>query len=299
VTTASASPGPVAAWWRAARPRTLGASLVPVAVGTAVAHAQGVLRPGVGLACAAVALLLQVAANWANDAQDFLGGVDTGARRGSARAAQSGWIAPQALLRGALLLVAGAAAIGAWLVSVGGAVILLVGLLACAAALGYSGGPFPLAAHGLGEVAAFLFFGIVAVVGTSYLHAGFVSGLALVASLPVGALVTGIMVVNNLRDIETDAAAGRRTLAVRFGERATRGLFAALLLSAFAIPPLLWLGHGAGPGVIASLAAAPLAARAWRSLRFARDGAGFESALGGVARLHAAFGALFAAGIAS
>ena len=298
MTDAPAHPGRLAAWWRAARPRTLGASLVPVAVGSAVAHAQGALRPGVGLACAAAALLLQVAANWANDAQDFLGGVDTAGRRGQARAAQSGWIDPDALLRAALLAVALAAAIGAWLVSVGGAAILAVGLLACAGALGYSGGPFPLAAHGLGELAAFVFFGVVAVAGTSYLHSGAVSGLALAASLPVGALVTGIMVVNNLRDRESDAAAGRRTLAVRIGDRATRGLYAALLVLAFAVPPLLWLGLGAGPWAMASLAAAPLAARAWRGLRGARDGAGFEAALGGTARLHAAFGALLALGIA-
>jgi len=299
VTAASASPGPVAAWYRAARPRTLGASLVPVLVGSAVAHAQGGLRPGVGLACAAAALLLQIAANWANDAQDFLAGVDTGARRGAPRASQSGWLRPQALLRGAVLAVAVAAAIGAWLVSVGGLPILVVGLLACAAALGYAGGPFPLAAHGLGEVAAFVFFGVVAVAGTSYLHAGTVSGLALAASVPVGALVTGIMVVNNLRDRETDAAAGRRTLAVRWGERLTRALFAVLLVSAFVAPPLLWLALGTGPWVMTSLVAAPLAVGAWRSLRGAHDGAAFEAALGGVARLHAAFGALFAVGLAS
>jgi 1,4-dihydroxy-2-naphthoate octaprenyltransferase len=298
VTAASGSPGVVAAWCWAARPRTLGASLVPVLVGSAVADAQGELRPLVGLGCAAAALLLQIAANWANDAQDFLGGVDTAARRGAPRASQSGWLSPHALLRGAALAVAVAAAIGAWLVSLGGAPILALGLLACAAALGYSGGPFPLATRGLGEVAAFVFFGVVAVVGTSYLQSGRVSSLALLASLPVGALVTGIMVVNNLRDRETDAAAGRRTLAVRWGERATRGLFAALLVAAFAAPPLLWLGALAGPAVLASLLAAPLARGAWRGLRAARAGAAFDAVLVGVARLHLVFGVLFAAGIA-
>ncbi len=297
MTVASGSPGAVAAWCWAARPRTLGASLVPVLVGSAVAHAQGRVRPGVGLACAVAALLLQIAANWANDAQDFLGGVDTAARRGAPRASQSGWLSPEALLRGAALALAVAAAIGVWLVSVGGAPILALGLLACAAALGYSGGPFPLATHGLGEVAAFVFFGVVAVAGTSYLHTGLVSPLAVLASLPVGALVTGIMVVNNLRDRETDAAAGRRTLAVRSGERATRGLFGALLVAAFAVPPLLWLTGLAGPWVMGSLLAAPLARGAWRGLRAACDGAAFDAVLIAVARLHLVFGVLFAAGL--
>lgn len=292
------APPRMRAWLRAARPRTLGASLIPVAVGGALAHAEGALRPGVWAGCAAAALALQVGVNLANDAQDFLSGIDTGARRGPARATQAGWLPAGDVLRAAHACFALAAALGAWLAWVGGWPILAVGVLSIGAALGYSAGPFPLASHGLGELAAFAFFGVVAVTGSTYLHTQAISAAALAASVPIGCLAAALMAVNNLRDLETDRVAGKRTLAVRLGPRLTRAGYAALVAAAFAAAPLIAAATGRRLALLPWLAL-PLAALTVRALARARTGAAFNRALAGTARLHTVYGALLAAGIAA
>ncbi len=284
-------------WAMAVRPRTLGASLVPVAVGSAVAAHEGAVRIDVLLVCLAAALGLQVTANLVNDAADFLRGIDGVARIGPARVTQTGLLPAPRVLRAAALCLVIALALGVYLVWLGGWPILAIGLAAALAALGYSAGPFPLAAHALGELGAFLFFGLAAVVGTAYLHTDSVAPLAWLAALPVGALVSNLMLVNNLRDIQSDRVAGKRTLAVRLGAEATRTFYLVALTGAFMIPFLLWLREPAHPSLLLPGLAAPLAIRAARCVRRAADPESFQRALATTAGLHAVFGALLICGL--
>ena len=297
MTIASDGPSKAKSWMLATRPRTLGASLIPVLVGSAAAHGEGLLSWPVAGACAAAALLLQVAANLANDALDFADGIDTKERRGPPRATQSGWLRQQHVLGAAGAALVLASAPGFYLVQVGGLPILMIGIFAAVCAVAYSGGPFPLASHGLGELAAFLFFGVIAVVGTTYLHTGALSTRALLASLPVAALVSALMLVNNLRDVESDAQTGKRTLAVRIGADRTRALYAALLMSAYMAPGVLWLTVQVSPSVWLPLLTLPLAWREAAHLRRARRGDEFNVSLAGTARLHAIYGLLLAGGL--
>jgi len=207
------------AWLLAARPRTLAVSVAPVAVGSAVAVSEGGARAGPALAALAGALLLQVGSNFANDLFDFEKGVDTEARIGPARATQLGLLSPRQMRLGTAAVFAAAAGVGLILVWMAGWPVAVVGAVSILAAVTYTGGPWPFGYHGLGEVAVFGFFGVVAVVGTDYVQTLALSGRALAASVPVGALATAILVVNNVRDIESDRRAGKRTLSVRLGRR--------------------------------------------------------------------------------
>ncbi len=297
MTIASDWPGAPKSWLLATRPRTLGASLIPVLVGSAAAHADGHFSWPIAGACAGAALALQVAANLSNDALDFAHGIDTQERRGPPRATQSGWLSQRHVLGAAGVALVLAGALGVYLVQVGGLPILVIGLFAAVCALAYSGGPFPLASHGLGELAAFLFFGVIAVVGTTYLHTGALSTRAILASLPVAALVSALMLVNNLRDIESDAKTGKRTLAVRIGADRTRALYVLLLVSSCVAPPMLWLTVQASPTVWLPLLTLPLAWREAAQLRRARRGDEFNGSLAGTARLHCAYGLLLAGGL--
>ena len=291
-----ASPGVAAAWLAAVRPRTLPAAVVPVVVGLAAASREVRLDLAVGVATLVAALLIQIATNLANDLFDFRKGADTAERVGPVRVVQAGWIPPAAVARATAATLALATAIGAWLVTVGGWPILAVGVVSLVCAIAYTGGPWPIAYHGLGEVFVFLFFGVVAVNGTAYLQTGGTGTVALVASASVGFLAAAILVVNNLRDVATDRRAHKRTLAVRIGERATRGLYAALVVAAFAAAVSI---AGIGPrGAAGVVFAVPLAAYEIASLG-RRDGAALNASLAGTARLHIVFGVLLAAGLAA
>lgn len=287
------------AWLAAARPRTLLAAVAPVAVGTATAAADGRARPGIAALALGTALALQVAANFANDLFDFEKGADTEMRRGPARAVQSGWLAPREMRAGVAVAAAAATALGLGLVAAGGWPIAAAGAASLAAALAYTGGPWPLGYHGLGDACVFLFFGLVGVVGSCYVQTREVTPLALAASVPVGLLVTAILAVNNLRDIDTDARAGKRTLAVRLGERASRAYYAALVTIAFAVPLALAASGRISRAALLPLLTAPLAWRLVRAVARAGDGPAWNAALAGTARLAALFGLLFAAGIAA
>lgn len=218
-------------WVEAARPRTLPAAIVPVAVGTA---AGGVFAPWRFAGALVVALALQVAVNYANDYFDGVRGVDTPDRVGPRRAVASGLV-PPAQMKAAIAVALGIAAVAGLALTVAvGPELLLVGAASILAALAYSGGPRPYASAGLGEVFVFVFFGPVATVGTTYALSETIPPLAEWMSIPVGMMAAAILVVNNLRDVDTDAAAGKRTLAVRLGPRATRWSFAFLVLGAIA-----------------------------------------------------------------
>jgi len=281
-------------WISAARPRTLPAAVVPVLVGLAVARRSGALDWGVAAATLAAALLIQIGTNLANDYYDFVSGADAADRLGPARVTQQGLASPAAVRRAAFVVLGAAAGAGAYLVSVGGLPILAVGVLSLASAVAYTGGPLPIAYHGLGDLFVFVFFGLVAVCGTAYLQTGSLSSLAVAAALPVACLVTAILVVNNLRDIPSDARAGKRTLAVRIGARATRLEYVLLISLAFLFVP--WIAAATGARALLALLATPLALVQVRAL-LAREGAALNLSLAGTARLHLVFGALLAAGL--
>jgi 1,4-dihydroxy-2-naphthoate octaprenyltransferase len=285
------------AWWLAIRPATLTASAAPVLVGTGAAWADGAFAPGPALAALLGAFLLQIGANFANDVFDFERGADNADRLGPQRATHQGWVTAAQMKRAMWLAFAGAMAIGLYLTYVAGWPVLALGLLSIAAAYLYTGGPKPYGYLGLGDLAVFVFFGFGAVAGTYFVQAHAVSKLALYASVPIGALATAILVVNNLRDIETDARAGKNTLAVRLGDGATRTYYLLLLSIAFLVPPYLWWRGLAGPWAMLPWLSLPLALRLAGRMRHER-GLALNGCLVGTARLEVVFGLLFALGLA-
>ena len=280
-------------WVLGARPRTLPAAVVPVLVGTATAAGGGITwwRAGVAMV---VALAIQVATNYANDYADGVRGTDD-VRVGPVRLVASRLASPAAVKRAALLAGAVAAVAGLTLVPAVGPEVLVIGAASLAAGYLYTGGPMPYGYAGLGELFVFLFFGVVATTGSSYVQLDEVTLLALAASVPVGLLSTALLVVNNLRDIRTDGAAGKRTLAVRVGEPATRALYGGLVVGAFLGVPLLALRR---PLALLALLAAPLAARPLRTVSGPASGRALLPALAETARLSLVFGVLLAAGLA-
>jgi 1,4-dihydroxy-2-naphthoate octaprenyltransferase len=282
----------------ATRPPTLLAAIVPVAVGSAVAAAESSFELAPALAALGGALLLQIGANFANDVFDFEKGADTSARLGPVRAVQAGLLRAESVRRGMILVFALAILVGIYLTRVAGPSIVVIGIASIVAAVAYTGGPYPLGYHGLGELFVMLFFGFVAVAGTAFVQVGRVPSLAYFAAIPVGALASAILVVNNLRDIATDAPAGKRTLAVRFGERAAVAEYALLVASAYVVPLALFIGNVSGPLVLLPLATLPLAIALVRAVARER-GRALNPLLGRTARLLFLTGSLFAAGIAS
>ena len=271
-------------WVEAARPRTLPAAVAPVLVGTAAAEDIVPWRAGAALV---VALSLQVGVNYANDYFDGIRGIDAPGRVGPRRAVASGIVTPGRMRAAMALALAAAAAAGLGLVLAVGPELMVVGLASIAAALAYSGGPRPYASAGLGEIFVFVFFGLVATAGSAYVHDEELSALALSASIPVGLFATAILVVNNLRDADSDSATGKRTLAVRLGRARTEILLRALLAAAFALTGLVALGAGSLWPLL-GLVALPLA-------RPAVDPG--PQALPASARLELVYGCLLAAGL--
>lgn len=292
-------------WWLAARPRTLTASLVPIAVGLALAPPGDGASAAIALCTVLSALCIQVGVNFANDCFDAEAGIDTADRLGPLRAVQAGLVSASEMRR-AFVAVLGLACLFALpLVWRGGVVIVAIGLVSMLCAWAYAGGPRPLASLGLGDLFVFVFFGLVPVAGTVFLQrvdlapdllAGEI-GRALFVSIPVALLAVAILVVNNLRDIPTDSIAGKRTLAVRLGDRATRKQYAACVLLAMAWPLALPVAFPAlGPGPLLALLALPLAVRSIGEVRV-RTGSALNASLGATARLQLIHGLLLGAGI--
>lgn len=284
-------------WLLASRPATLPAAAVPVLVGAAAAASEhGVFRPLVFAVTLAAALLIQVGTNFANDYSDFHRGADTADRVGPVRVTQSGLLTPSAVRGGIVAAFALATLLGLYLASVGGWPIIAIGVASLICGLAYTGGPWPFGYHGLGDVFVFVFFGIVAVTGTAYLQAGAWSTFALVAAIPVGLLVTNILVINNLRDQATDVVAGKRTLAVRLGDRATRWQYLAFTALAYVVTAGLALAT-ARPWLLLPLASMPLALRLSQRVRAGLAGRELNPLLGQTGRLLVLFGVLLAAGL--
>jgi 1,4-dihydroxy-2-naphthoate octaprenyltransferase len=284
----------LAIWLAAARPRTLPAAIVPVAVGTACVAAVGRVAWLPALAALAGSLAIQIGTNFANDVFDAERGADGPDRIGPTRAVSAGLISAASMKRAMVIAFAIAAAFGLYLVTVGGWPICVVGVLSILSGIAYTGGPYPLGYHGLGDVFVMVFFGIVAVCGTAFVQLGHVPGLAALAALPVGALATAILVVNNLRDRATDARVGKRTLAVRLGRRGVLVEYVGLLALAYAIPAgIAFCHHWAA----LPLVTAPLAIARVRALLRATTGPEFNDCLAGTAKLMMLHGVLFAVGL--
>lgn len=288
-------PTPLRAWISTMRPATLTAAVGPVAVGSALAAADGTFRPAPSIAALFGAVMIQIGTNFYNDHADFVRGADTEDRLGPARAVQKGWLTSRQVLTGAGLAFALAAIAGIYLVSVGGVPIAVLGVLSIAAGIAYTGGPLPLAYVGLGDLFVLAFFGVGAVSGTYYLQAATVPGHVLAAAVAVGSLATAILAVNNLRDRDTDRRAHKRTLVVRFGRRFGVAEHACLMLAAYVIVALVAWQRGAW-GWLVPLASAPLAIRC--SLTVARsEGAVLNAQLGATARVGLLFSGLLAVGV--
>ncbi|MEE8580219.1 MAG: 1,4-dihydroxy-2-naphthoate polyprenyltransferase [Myxococcota bacterium] len=296
VTASTSGPRGWRIWWIAARPRTLPVAIAPVIVGSALAQAGPGARALPAAAALCTALLLQIGANLANDLFDHQKGVDGADRIGPPRAMQLGLLDASAMGRGMLAVFGAAALCGLYLVWIGGWPIALVGALSIAAALAYSGGPFALGDHGLGDLAVFLFFGVIAVCGSYYVQALCLPLSVLVISLPVGALATAVLVVNNIRDLDSDARAGKRTLAVHLGPRASRIEFALLTLLPFVVPAALAVDAAAGITPALPLLLLPWAIGLVRRVWTSRDGPALNAALAATARLELGFCGLLALG---
>ena len=285
-------------WLMAARPRTLPAAIAPVLVGTTAAvEVGGEIRVGAFVAALIGSVFIQVGTNLANDYSDAKRGADTADRLGPVRVTSSGLVAPRRVLVATWVAFGVAVLAGIYLVAVAGLVILAVGVASILAGVLYTGGPRPYGYEGLGELFVFLFFGLVAVNGSYYVQLEHLAWLPFGLSLAVGFLVTAILVVNNVRDLETDRRAGKRTLAVRIGRRRTRRLYALLVAAAFVAVPVTLLATGGPAWGLLALGAAPLARRPLEAVMTRTDGPSLNAALAGTGALLAAFSALLSAGL--
>ncbi|HEX2853001.1 MAG TPA: 1,4-dihydroxy-2-naphthoate polyprenyltransferase [Opitutaceae bacterium] len=284
-------------WFGAARPRTLPAAVAPVLVGAALAWRDGVFSAGAVVLCLGFALLVQIGTNFANDYYDFIKGADTAARVGPQRAVAAGLVSPLVMKRAMGTVFLAAFLVGLGLLAWGGPWLLAVGIASIVCGAAYTGGPCPLGYLGLGDIFVFLFFGLVAVCTTYFVQAGSVTFDAVLAATGIGALAANILVVNNYRDVETDAAAGKRTLVVRFGRGFARAQFAVSLILALLIPFGLIAG-GQRWTVLLPLLLAPLAWRHVRRLRESKTPAELIALLGDTGKFLALYAVLFSAGVA-
>jgi 1,4-dihydroxy-2-naphthoate octaprenyltransferase len=300
VTTANQAPrpNPAAVWISAARPRTLPAAIAPVVVGSALAAHDHRFDAEAACLCLGFALLVQIGTNFANDYYDFVHGADTPARVGPRRAVASGLVSPRAMRAAMVAVFAAAIAVGLGLIHWGGPWMLAVGAASIVSGVLYTGGPWPLGYHGLGDLFVFVFFGLVAVTVTYFVQVGRVTAAALMAGVAVGLLSTNILLVNNYRDMETDSAARKRTLVVRFGRGFARGQFTASLVIALAMT-VAFRAAGYGNGCLLPLLMAPLAWTHVRRLELGRNPADYVALLGDTGKFVAIYAALLAAGLLS
>jgi 1,4-dihydroxy-2-naphthoate polyprenyltransferase len=284
-------------WLMAARPRTLPAAVAPVLVGTALAIHDDKFAALAFLAALIGAILIQVGTNLSNDYSDARRGADTEDRLGPVRVTAGGLMPPQQVLVGAYIAFAVAIGAGLYLTFVAGIELLVVGLVSILAGVLYTGGPRPYGYEGLGEAFVFLFFGVVAVTGSYFVQTETVTGDAVALSVPVGLLAAAILVVNNIRDIDTDRRAGKRTLAVKLGRDRARLLYTAMVILAFAAPAATWAFGGLSAWLLLTLAALPLAPPLIETVSSRTDGPALNGALAGTGRLLAVFSLLLSAGV--
>jgi 1,4-dihydroxy-2-naphthoate octaprenyltransferase len=277
----------------ASRPATFSASVAPVLVGTAAATAAGHFHIGVLIAALLSSLFIQMGTNYTNDLYDFYRGTDGAHRVEPLRVSNTGTINPRSLAICARLMFGLAILVGLYLVYLGGWSILLIGLASIASGVLYTAGPWPLGYHGLGDLFVFIFFGPVGVVGTFYLHTDYVHPLAFVIALPVAFLVTAILVINNLRDINTDPLTGKITLAVKIGRRATRWEYTVLLLAPYLVLLLLWWLGVCDYPILWPFLTLPWSISLLRKVLHQADGPALNNILTNTSKLHFLFSILF------
>ena len=287
---------PLRIWAIAARPRTLPAAIAPVLVGTALAGSEDVFRPLAFAAAIVGSIFIQIGTNLSNDYSDARRGADTEERLGPVRVTAGGLVPPRKVLVATWLAFGIAVAAGAYLIALVGWELLLIGAASILAGVLYTGGPRPYGYEGLGEVFVFTFFGLVAVVGSYYVQTEEISGLAFALAVPVGLLSAAILMVNNIRDVDTDRRAGKRTLAVRLGRRRAIVLFEATLLSAFAWTAGVAIGQGE-PWLALPLLSLPLVPALRRTVATRTDGPALNAALARTGMLLAVFSVLLSAGL--
>src|SRR6201994_3826678 len=284
-------------WLMAARPRTLPAGAAPVLVGTSLAGFQHIFHPLRFAAALVGALLIQIGANLSNDYSDARRGADAEDRLGPVRVTAGGLVPPR---QGVIAPYRGfgvAVLFGIYLIAVAGWELLLVGAASILAGVAYTGGPKPYGYEGLGEVFVFLFFGIVAVAGSYFVQVKHLDWEAFALAVPVGLIASGILVVNNIRDIDTDRRAGKRTLAVRIGRQRTRVMFAVVIYLAYLLAPVTWIFGPLKPWLFLSWLTLPLAAAVIRTVRNHTDGASLNAALARTGLLQLTFCTLLSAGL--
>jgi 1,4-dihydroxy-2-naphthoate polyprenyltransferase len=284
-------------WLIAARPRTLPAAVAPVLVGTALAGQESHFHAA-RFVCALIAsVFIQIGTNLANDYSDARRGADTEDRLGPVRVTAGGLMPPRQVLVGTYVAFGVAVVAGIYLTAVAGWQLLLVGAASIAAGVLYTGGPRPYGYEGLGELFVFLFFGIVAVAGSYFVQTKHLEAEAFGLAVPVGLLAAAILMVNNIRDIDTDRRAGKRTLAVKLGRTRARRMFAASVWLAFLVPPLIWAAGALSGWLLLPLLAIPLALPLVRTVQARADGASLNAALADTGRLLAIFSILLAVGV--
>ena len=285
-------------WLMAARLRTLPAAIAPVLVGTALAYTlEDVFRPGAFVAAMLGSILIQVGTNLANDYSDARRGADTEDRLGPVRVTAGGLVPPKQVLIATYVTFGLATLCGAYLVAVAGIELLFVGIASIAAGVLYTGGPRPYGYEGLGELFVFLFFGVAAVAGSTFAQTESWPWEAFVLAVPVGLLAAAILVVNNVRDMDTDKRAGKKTLAVRLGRERGRVLYAAMIYGSYLVAPLPWLLGPLSPWLLLAWVTLPLAAKLVRTVRTHTDGPTLNEALAQTGMLQLAFCLLLSAGI--
>jgi 1,4-dihydroxy-2-naphthoate octaprenyltransferase len=285
-------------WLMAARLRTLPAAIAPVLVGTALAYTLAdVFRPGAFVAAMLGSILIQVGTNLANDYSDARRGADTEDRLGPVRVTAGGLVPPKQVLIATYVTFGLAVLCGAYLVAVAGIELLFVGIASIAAGVLYTGGPRPYGYEGLGEIFVFLFFGIAAVSGSTFAQTESWPWEAFVLAVPVGLLAAAILVVNNVRDMDTDKRAGKKTLAVRLGRERGRVLYAAMIYGSYLVAPLPWLLGPLSAWLLLAWVTLPLAAKLVRTVRTHTDGPTLNEALAQTGMLQLAFCLLLSAGI--
>ena len=293
----AAPAGALRLWIIAARPRTLPAAIAPVLVGTALAGTEDVFRP-LAFVCALIgSVFIQIGTNLSNDYSDARRGADTEDRLGPVRVTAGGLVPPRQVLVATYVAFGLAVLVGIYLIAVAGWQLLLVGAASILAGVLYTGGPRPYGYEGLGELFVFLFFGIVAVAGSFFVQVKHLDWEAFALAVPVGLLAASILVVNNLRDIETDRRAGKRTLAVRLGRSRTRSLFAAMVYISYLLAPVTWLFGPLTAWVMLPWLTLPIAAGIARQVRNRMDGASLNQALAQAGMLQLAFCTLLSAGL--
>jgi 1,4-dihydroxy-2-naphthoate octaprenyltransferase len=281
----------------AARPRTLPAAIAPVLVGTSLAIHYGTFHPLAFIAALLGAMLIQIGTNLSNDYSDARRGADTDERIGPVRVTAGGLVPPRQVLIATYLTFGAAVLCGVYLIAIAGWALLAVGAASILAGILYTGGPRPYGYEGLGEVFVFLFFGVVAVTGSYFVQRKGLPWEAFVLAIPVGLLISAILVVNNARDIDTDRRAGKRTLAVKLGRERTRVLFAVMVVVAFVASWVPWFAGALSPWLFLTAAAAPMAFAVVRAVRTRVDGPSLNQALAGTAKLSLLFCLLLCAGV--